>query len=260
MPERGGDVAQLAIEEHATRDLAARVGIAADARRVHGHRRPIPRLLRLRPRAVRACAQERAHAGADTLLERLGVQTDERLLNGLASVAVALFRSRLQLVVYRREAPGDGRMQLDQTRLTARTAAAPAVLARLARAAATHLHVFAQSAFLDRDGECHQRQIHCGPQRSILVVDRVGVRHAVLDFGAVELRAKQLLRRRAEGLGDRRVAMLGVLRRLLHDPGIVEVGPSGGFGLRCRLDRELRFAGRYLLEHEREKQRFEVHG
>jgi hypothetical protein len=254
-----GDVAQLAIEEHAARDLAAGIGITADARRVHGHRRPIPGLLRFRPGAVCARAQQRAHPRADALSQRLGIEPDERLLDGLARVAVAFFSARPQVCVDRGEAPRHRRVQLDQTRFAAGSAPAPAVFARLARAAASDLHVLAQAALLDRDGEGHERQIGRRPQGSILVVDCVGVRHAVLEFGSVELRAQQLFRRASEGARDGGIATLGVFGRLLHYPGIVKIRPRCRFGLRGRLDGELGSSRRHLLEHEREKQGFEIH-
>jgi hypothetical protein len=208
---------------------------------------------------VRARTQQRAHPRADALSERLGIEPDERLLDRLAGVAIAFFSARAQVRVHRGEAPRHRRMQLDQTRFAAGSAPAPAVFARLARAAASDLHVFTQAAFLNRDGEGHERQIGRRPQGSILVVDCVGVRHAVFEFGSVELRAQQLFRCGSEGARDGGIATLRVFGRLLHDPSIVKIRPRCRFGLRGRFDGELGSSRRHLLEHEREKQGFEIH-
>jgi hypothetical protein len=92
---------------------------------------------------VRASAEQRPHPRAGALSERLGIEPDERLLDRLACVAVAFFCARPQVRVDRGEAPRDRRVQLDQTCFAAGAASSSAVFARLARAAASDLHVFA---------------------------------------------------------------------------------------------------------------------
>jgi hypothetical protein len=57
---------------------------------------------------VRASSEQRAHSGADALTERLRTEAHERLLNGLARVAIALFGPRFELVTDCGEAPRDG--------------------------------------------------------------------------------------------------------------------------------------------------------
>lgn len=139
---------------------------------------------------MRASPKQRAHARADALSDRFGIETHERLLNGFARVAIALFGAGSELLVDSGEAPRHGRMKLDQTGFAARAAAATAVLARFARAAATDLYVLTQAALLDRNRQCHEGQIDCRPQRAILVVDGVRVRHAIRELRAIELGAK----------------------------------------------------------------------
>lgn len=106
---------------------------------------------------MRARAKQCAHARPDALSQRFGIEPHERLLNRLARVAIPLFRARSQIFIDRGEAPGHGRMKLDQTGFAARTAAATSVFARLAGAAPTDLYVLTQAALLDRDCERHER-------------------------------------------------------------------------------------------------------
>jgi hypothetical protein len=90
-----------------------------------------------------ASSEQRAHSGPDALTERLLIEADQGLLDCLACLAISLFGASFQLVTDGREAPRDGGVQLDQTRLTTGTSAATAVLARLTCAAAADLNVFA---------------------------------------------------------------------------------------------------------------------